>query len=160
MFGTELRRLFNMGAIVSFFTVAAAIMILVPLALGMELIAFLNEYMWQASFLFWGIIIIFCILVGRKEKTEHDKWFMFSGWSSLLPVYCFLIGAIKDIMAMRGFEIILAVLLEFPLCFLFCLGGGISISLLAEKIEDPLSEAVVMIIGNILFTMFVTSFGI
>lgn len=149
-----------MGAIVSFFTVAAAIMILVPLALGMELIAFLNEYMWQASFLFWGIIILFCILVGRKETNEHERWFMFSGWSSLLPVYCFLIGAIKDIMAMRGFEIILAVLLELPLCFLFCLGGGLSISLLAEKIEDPFGEAAVMIIGNILFTLFVTSFGI
>lgn len=149
-----------MGAIVSFFTVAAAIMILVPLALGMEMIAFINEYMWQASFLFWGVIILFCILVGRKEKNEHDKWFMFSGWSSLIPVYCFLIDAIKDIMAMQGFEIVFAVLLELPLCFLFCLGGGLFISLLAEKIEDPFCEAVVMIVGNILFTVFVTSFGV
>ena len=149
-----------MGAIVSFFTVAAAIMILVPLALGMELIVFLNEYMWQASFLFWGIIIAFCILVGRKEKNEHDKWFIYSGWSGLLPVYCFLIGAIKDIVAMKGFEIVLAVLLELPLCFCFCLGGGLAISLLAEKIKDPFAEAIVTIVGNILFTLFVTSLGI
>ena len=149
-----------MGVIVSFFSVAAAIMVLVPLALGMELIVFLDKYMWQASLLFWGIIIAFCILVGRKEKNEHDKWFMYSGWSSLLPVYCFLIGAIKDIVAMKGFEIILAVLLELPLCFCFCLGGGLSINLLAEKIEDPFCEATVSIVGNILFTFFVTTFGI
>lgn len=149
-----------MGAIVSFFTVAAAIMILVPLALGMELIVFLDKYMWQTSLLFWGIIIVFCILVGQKEKNPHDKAFMWSGWSALLPVYCFLIGAIKDIMAMKGFEIILAVLLELPLCFCFCLGGGLAISLLAEKIEDPFAEATVSIIGNIMFTLFVTSFGI
>lgn len=149
-----------MGAIVSFFTVAAAIMILVPLALGMELIVFLNKYMWQASLLFWGIIITFCILVGRKEKNEHDKWYMYSAWSNLLPVYFFLIGAIKDIMAMRGFEIVLAVLLELPLCFCFCLGGGLSIGLLAEKIEEPVAEATLMITGNILFTVFVSSFGI
>lgn len=149
-----------MGAIVSFFTVAAAIMILVPLALGMELIVFLNEYMWQVSFLFWGIIVVFCILVGRKEKNLHDKAFMWSGWSALLPVYCFTIGAVKDIVAMKGFEIILAVLLELPLCFCFCLGGGLAISLFAEKIEDPFAEAIVSIVGNILFTLFVTSLGI
>ena len=149
-----------MGAIVSFFTVAAAIMILVPLALGMELIAFLNEYMWQVSFLFWGIIVVFCILVGRKEKNPHDKAFMWSGWSALLPVYCFMIGAVKDIVVMKGFEIILAVLLELPLCFCFCLGGGLAISLFAEKIEDPFAEAIVLIVGNVLFTLFVTSLGI
>lgn len=149
-----------MGAIVSFFTVVAAIIILVPLALGIELIVFLNQYLWQVSLVFWGIIIAFCIFVGRNEKNPHDKAFMWSGWSALLPVYCFLIGAINDIVAMKGFEIILAVLLELPLCFCFCLGGGLSISLLAEKIEDPLGEAVVMMVGNILFTLFVTSFGI
>ena len=149
-----------MGAIVSFFTVAAAIMILVPLALGMQLIVFLDKYMWPASIIFWGVIIAFCILVGRKEKNDHDKWFMYSGWSALLPVYCFLIGTIKDIVTMKGSEIILAVLLELPLCFCFCLGGGLAISLLAEKIEDPFAEATVSIVGNILFTVFVTSFGI
>lgn len=149
-----------MAAIVSFCTVVAAIIILVPLALGIELIVFLNQYLWQVSLVFWGIIIAFCIFVGRNQKNPHDKAFMWSGWSALLPVYCFLIGAINDIVAMKGFEVILAVLLELPLCFCFCLGGGLSISLLAEKIEDPLGEAVVMMVGNVLFTLFVTSIGI
>lgn len=149
-----------MATIVSFCTVVAAIIILVPLALGIELIVFLNQYLWQVSLVFWGIIIAFCIFVGRNQKNPHDKAFMWSGWSALLPVYCFLIGAINDIVAMKGFEVILAVLLELPLCFCFCLGGGLSICLLAEKIEDPLGEAVVMMVGNVLFTLFVTSFGI
>ena len=67
---------------------------------------------------------------------------------------------IYAIAAMKGFEIILAVLLELPLCFCFCLGGGLAISLFAEKIEDPFAEAIVSIVGNILFTLFVTSLGI
>ena len=107
--------------------------------MGMELIVFIDKYMWQASLLFWGIIIAFCIFVGRNEKNPHDKTFMYSGRSSLLPVYCFLIGAIKDIMAMRGFEIILAALLELPLCF-SVLAGGLCISLLAEKSKIPFAR--------------------
>ena len=149
-----------MGAIVSFFSVAAAIMILIPLALGMELIVFLDKYIWEASILFWVIVIGFCFFLGHKEENKNEKWFLYTGWSCLLPVYCFLIGAIKDILAMRGFNVLLAVLIELPLCFCFSLAGGLGIGCLAEKIKEPIAEVAVMLIGNILFTFFVTSFGI
>lgn len=43
---------------------------------------------------------------------------------------------------------------------MFSLGGGLSIGLFAEKCEDPLLETIVMIIGNLLFTGFITSLGI
>lgn len=150
-----------MGAVVSFFTVLSVILILVPLALGMKLIVFLNQYVWQASFVFWGLIIAFSILRGRKEKSPHDKAFVWCCPVCLLPVYCFVISAIKDIVAhIRGFELVLAVLIELPLCFMVSLAGGLSIGLLAEKLEDPVLETVVMIAGNLLFTVFVTLFGI
>lgn len=150
-----------MGAVVSFFTVLSVILILIPLALGMELVVFLNEYSWQISLVFWGLILTFSILSGRKEKNPHDKAFIWCSPVCLLPVYCFLLSAVREIATeIQGFELILAVLIELPLCFIFSLGGGLSIGLLAEKCEDPVLEAVVMIVGNLLFTMFITSFGI
>lgn len=150
-----------MGAVVSFFTVLSVILILVPLALGMELVVFLNQYSLQISLVFWGIIFIFAILSGQKEKNPHDRAFVWCAPVCLLPVYCFLMSAIQEIvMGIKGFELILAVLVELPLCVLFSLGGGLSIGLLAEKCEDPALEAVVIIVGNFLLTLFVTSFGI
>lgn len=150
-----------MGAVVSFFTVLSLILMLVPLALGMELIVFLNQYTWQISLVFWGIILAFAIFSGRKEKNLHDKAFICCSPFCLLPVYCFLLGAINEIATeIRGFEFILAILIELPLCFMFSLGGGLSIGLFAEKCEDPLLETIVMIIGNLLFTGFITSLGI
>lgn len=149
-----------MGAIVSFFTVAGAIMILVPLALGMELIVFLDKYIWEASLIFWMVVIAFCFFLGHKEENKHDKWFIYTGWSSLLPVYCFLVGAVKEILTMRGFNVILAVLIELPLCVCFSLAGGLGISFMAEKIKEPVLEVSLMLAGNILLTIFVTSFGL
>lgn len=150
-----------MGSIVSFFTVLSAIMFLVPLTLGMELVVFLSQYSLEISLAFWGIIIAFAILSGRKEKNLHDRVFIWCMPTCLLPVYCFLMSAVQEIATgIRGFELILVVLLELPLCVLFSLGGGLSIGLLAEKCEDPALEAVLMIFGNLLFTIFVTLFGI
>lgn len=149
-----------MGAIVSFFTVLSIIAILVPLALGMELVVVLSQYSVPVSLVFWGIIVTFAILNGRKEKNLHDRAFICCAPICLLPVYCFLMSAVQEIATeIKGFELIV-VLLELPLCVLFSLGGGLSIGLLAEKCEDPALEAVVMITGNLLFTIFVTSFGI
>ncbi len=150
-----------MGAIVSFFTVLSVIMILVPLALGMELIVFLNQYAWPVSLVFWGIMLAFSISSGRKIKDPHEKAYVWCSPICLLPVYCFLMGAVNEIVTeIKGFELIFAVLLELPLCLMFSLGGGLSIGLLAEKIENPVAEAAVMIIGNLLLTVFVASFGI
>jgi hypothetical protein len=150
-----------MGSIASFFTVLGFILILVPLALGMELIVFLNQYAWPASLVFWGILIIFSIFCGRKEKNAHDRWFIYTFPLCFLPVYCFLIGAIQEIVTeIKGFELILAVLFELPLCFMFSLGGGLAIGLFAEKFEDPAVGTVITVAGNLLFTLFLTSFGI
>lgn len=150
-----------MGAIISFFTVLSVIIVLVPLALGMELVVFLSQYSLQVSLVFWGIIFTFAILSGRKEKNPHDRAFIWCAPVCLLPVYCFLMSAAQEIATeIKGFELILTVLFELPLCVLFSLGGGLSIGLLAEKCEDPALEAVVMIVGNLLFTIFVASFGI
>lgn len=150
-----------MGTIVSFFSVLSIIAILVPLALGMEIVVFLSQYSVPVSLVFWGIIVTFAILNGRKEKNLHDRAFICCAPICLLPVYCFLMSAVQEIATeIKGFELILVVLLELPLCVLFSLGGGLSIGLLAEKCEDPALEAVVMVTGNLLFTIFVASFGI
>lgn len=150
-----------MGAVVSFFTVLSVILILVPLALGMELVVFLNQYSWQVSFVFWGIIMVFSVLSGRKEKNPHDKAFIWCSPFCLLPVYCFLLSAVREIATeIHGFELILTVLLELPLCVSAALAGGLSIGMLADKCEDPVLEAIVMVSGNLLLTVFVTSFGI
>lgn len=149
-----------MGAIISFFTVCSVILILVPLALGMELVAFLHEHLFLFSVIFWLLILLFSYSAGRKEKNPHERWFLYTCGFSMLPVYCFLVFAIQDIMAMKGFEIVLAILLELPLCTMFAFGGGIGISLLAQKIDDPAGEAGAMILGNVLFAMFICYFGI
>lgn len=149
-----------MGAIISFFTVCSFIIILVPLALGMQLVAFLNQYLIEVSLVIWGLVIGFSYFAGRKEKDPHEKWFIYTCGFSMFPVYCFLVGAIQDIMAMRGFEVVLAVLIELPLCTMVSLGGGIGIGLLAEKVEEPAGEAAAMILGNLLFAMLICSFGI
>ena len=150
-----------MGAVVSFFTVLSVILVLVPLALGMELVVFLNQYSGQVSFVFWGIIMVFSLLIGRKEKNPHDKAFIWCAPLCLLPVYCFLISAVKEIATeIYGFELILTILIELPLCVCTALAGGLFVGVLAEKCEDPVLEVGVMVVGNLLLTVFVTSFGI
>ena len=149
-----------MSAIISFFTVCSAIVILVPLALGMQLVAFLHEYLLEVSIVIWSLVLLFSFFTGRKEKDTHDRWFIYTCGFCMFPVYCFLAGAVQDIMAMRGFEVVLAVLIELPLCTMVSLGGGIGIGLLAEKIEEPAGEATVMILGNVMFAVLICSFGI
>ena len=149
-----------MGAIISFFTVCSAIIILVPFALGMQLVVFLHEYLVEVSIAIWSLVLLFSFFAGRKEATAHNRWFIYTCGFCMLPVYCFLVCAIQDITEMRGFEVLLAVLIELPLCTMVSLGGGIGIGLLAEKIEEPAGEVSVMVLGNILFTAVICSLGI
>ena len=142
-------------------SILAALVILIPLALGVQLIAFLHEYMLPVFSIFWGlIIIIFFILAGKKEKNKHDKWGLTFMWACLLPISHFLVGAIEEIVESRGFAMVIGVLIELPLGAMFCLGVGLCICLLADKIKNPLGMSAFMIGGNVLFTLFLALNGI
>lgn len=150
-----------MGTIVSFFTVLSVIIIAVCFTAGIGIMTFLDTYLIPVSIAFWGCILLFSYCLSRKEKDPHEKSLYLSAPFCLLPVYFFVVSALPEILAMKGFfEPFLAVCIELPLCVCVTLLVGIGIGWAGNRFQTPIIAVSLTAVGNILFALWVTSLGI
>lgn len=144
----------------SFLSVCAVIIIAICFAAGTGAISFLSTYLVPVSIIFWGIILIFTFCISRKTVDAHEKSISLSVPFCLLPTYCFIVSALPEILSKKGFfEPFLAICIEFPMCICFTLLVGMGIGWVGTRFDEPAAVSI-SAIGNIIFTLWVTSLGV
>ena len=140
-----------------FFTVVAAILILVPLALGYQAFIFINDNIIPLSIGFWLIMFGFASFIAKKEVKINERWCMYVAPINLLPLYCFVCLAVRDLARTSGFDILWAVF-EIPFVGMVLLAIGLSIGLLFEKIKNGPLAAMLTVVANITVTCVMLSY--
>ena len=143
--------------IISFLTVIAVIAILLPIALGMQLLTFLYTHRVIVSILFWLITIIFFTFVGRREAKVEERYSTYAFPASLLPPYILLFSSLKSLVSTTGLDLLFVPIMTFLLLSVAWL-IGMAIWGICSKIKGKIALPIT-VIAEFLASYWLVSIG-